>query len=110
MSLPAAPKALATSVGAGSVKPYSRFAVRSRRASPTRASGDKLGPRAHPRDTAVFVIEGGVVEWRESREGGEQSQQAELASSTVLWQPGGWERELTNLGPRPYRELRVEFR
>jgi hypothetical protein len=28
----------------------------------------------------------------------------------VLWQPGGWEREVTNLAPRPYRELRVEFR
>jgi quercetin dioxygenase-like cupin family protein len=76
----------------------------------TLAPGDKLGPRAHPRDTAVFVIEGGVVGWRESREGKEHSQQAELASSTVLWQPSGWERELTNLGPRTYRELRVEFR
>jgi quercetin dioxygenase-like cupin family protein len=76
----------------------------------TLAPGDKLGPRAHPRDAAVFVIEGGVVGWRESREGKEHSQQAELASSTVLWQPGGWEREVTNLGPRPYRELRVEFR
>src|ERR1700730_4330441 len=76
----------------------------------TLAPGDKLGPRAHPRDAAVFVIEGGVVGWRESREGKEHSQQAELASSTVLWQPSGWERELTNLAPRPYRELRVEFR
>jgi quercetin dioxygenase-like cupin family protein len=76
----------------------------------TLAPGDKLGPRAHPRDAAVFVIEGGVVGWRESREGKEHSQQAELASSTVLWQPGGWEREVTNLAPRPYRELRVEFR
>jgi len=76
----------------------------------TLAPGDKLGPRAHPRDTAVFVIEGGVVRWRETREGKEHSQQADVASSTVLWQPGGWERELSNLGTRPYRELRVEFR
>ena len=76
----------------------------------TLAPGNKLGPRAHPRDTALFVIEGGVVGWRESREGEKRSHQAELASSTVLWQPGGWDREVTNLGSRLYRELRVEFR
>jgi hypothetical protein len=44
------------------------------------------------------------------REGVERAQELDLASSTVLWQPGGGERELTNVGARPYRELRVEFR
>jgi predicted metal-dependent enzyme (double-stranded beta helix superfamily) len=76
----------------------------------TLAPGDKAGPRAHPRDTAVFVIEGGRVRQREMRDGTERSQEAEPASSTVLWQPGGCERELTNVGSRQYRELRLEFR
>jgi mannose-6-phosphate isomerase-like protein (cupin superfamily) len=76
----------------------------------TLAPGDKAGPRTHPRDAAVFVIEGGRVRQREMHEGAEHSQEAELASSTVLWQPGGCERELTNLGALPYRELRIEFR
>lgn len=76
----------------------------------TLAPGDKAGPQAHPRDTAVFVIEGGRVRQREVREGDERAQELSLASSTVLWQPGGWERELTNVGSRPYRELRLEFR
>ena len=76
----------------------------------TLAPGDKAGLRAHPRDAAVFVIEGGRVRQREIRESAERLQEAELASSTVLWQPGGCERELTNVGSRPYRELRLEFR
>jgi quercetin dioxygenase-like cupin family protein len=76
----------------------------------TLAPRDKAGPRTHPRDAAVFVIEGGRVRQREMHEGAEHSQEAELASSTVLWQPGGCERELTNLGALPYRELRIEFR
>jgi quercetin dioxygenase-like cupin family protein len=76
----------------------------------TLAPGDKAGPRAHPRAAAVFVIEGSRVREREVRDGTERSQEAEVASSTVLWQPGGSERELTNVGSRAYRELRVEFR
>ena len=76
----------------------------------TLAPGDKAGPRAYPRDTAVFVIEGGRVRRRETREGKEDTQELDLASSAVLWQPGGCERELANVGSRPYRELRVEFR
>ncbi len=42
----------------------------------TLAPGDKAGPRAHPRDTAVFVIEGGRVRQREVRDGTERSQEA----------------------------------
>jgi len=79
----------------------------------TLAPGDKAGPRAHPRDTAVFVIEGGRVKQREVRDGTEHSQEVERASSTVLWQPAqldGCERELMNVGSRLYRELRLEFR
>jgi quercetin dioxygenase-like cupin family protein len=76
----------------------------------TLAPGDTAGPRAHPRDAAVFVIEGGTVRLREVREGSERAEQLDLASSTGLWQPGGCKRELTNVGSRPYRELRVEFR
>jgi hypothetical protein len=76
----------------------------------TLAPGDSVGPRAQPRDSAVFVIEGGRVRQREVRDGTEHSQEAERASSTVLWQPGGCERELTNVGSCPYRELRVELR
>ena len=76
----------------------------------TLAPGDKTGPRSHPRDAAVFVIEGGSVRQREVRDGTERSHQAEVASSTVLWQPGGCERELTNVGSCAYRELRVELR
>ena len=76
----------------------------------TLAPGDTAGPRAHPRDAAVFVIEGGRVRQREVRDGAARAQELELASSTVLWQPGGCERELTNVGARLYRELRVEFR
>ncbi len=76
----------------------------------TLAPRDKSSPQSHPRDTAVFVIEGGRVRQREVREGDERAQEFGLASSTVLWQPGGWERELTNVGSRPYRELRLEFR
>ncbi|MGH7914219.1 MAG: hypothetical protein ACREPW_06170 [Candidatus Binataceae bacterium] len=74
------------------------------------APNDKAGPRAHPRDAAVFVIEGARVRWREARDGTELSREADLPSSTVLWQSGGWERELTNVDSSPYRELRVEFR
>jgi predicted metal-dependent enzyme (double-stranded beta helix superfamily) len=76
----------------------------------TLAPGGRADLRAHPRDAAVFVIEGGRVRQREVREGTERAQELDLASSTVLWQPGGCERELTNVGARPYRELRVEFR
>src|SRR6185437_3859897 len=76
----------------------------------TLAPGDTAGSRAHPRDAAVFVIEGGTVRLREVREGSERAELLDLASSTGLWQPGGCERELTNVGSRPYRELRVEFR
>jgi predicted metal-dependent enzyme (double-stranded beta helix superfamily) len=76
----------------------------------TLAPGDKTGPRSHQRDAAVFVIEGGSVRQREVRDGTERSHQAEVASSTVLWQPGGCERELTNVGSCAYRELRVELR
>ncbi|MGA8569743.1 MAG: hypothetical protein WB580_18295 [Candidatus Binataceae bacterium] len=74
------------------------------------APGDTAGPRAHTRDAAVFVIEGGRVRQREVRDGAARAQELDLASSTVLWQPGGCERELTNVGSRLYRELRVEFR
>jgi len=74
----------------------------------TLAPGDTAGPRAHPRDAAVFVIEGGRVRQCEMRQG--SAQEIDLASSTALWQPGGCERELTNVGSRTYRELRVEFR
>jgi predicted metal-dependent enzyme (double-stranded beta helix superfamily) len=56
----------------------------------TLAPGDRAGPRALARDAAVFVIEGGQVKQREVREGTERSQELDLASSTVLWQPGGW--------------------
>ena len=76
----------------------------------TLAPGDKAGPRAHPRDAAVFVIEGGRVRQREMRDGAEHAQELDLTTSTVLWQRSGGERELTNVGSRPYRELRVEFR
>lgn len=76
----------------------------------TLAPGDTAGPRAHPRDTAVFVIEGGRIRQGEVRDGTERVQELDLASSTVLWQPGGCARELTNVGSRTYRELRVEFR
>lgn len=76
----------------------------------TLAPGDKAGPRAHPRDAAVFVIEGGRVRQREMCDGVEHAQELDLATSTVFWQRGGCERELTNVGARPYRELRVEFR
>jgi hypothetical protein len=76
----------------------------------TLAPGDTAGPRAHPRDAAVFVIEGGRARQREVRQGAESAQELDLASSTALWQPGGCERELTNVGSRTYRELRVEFR
>lgn len=72
--------------------------------------GDEARPRACPRDAAVFVIEGGRVRQREVRDGRERLQEVDLASSAVVWQPGGCERELTNLGSRQYRELRVEFR
>jgi quercetin dioxygenase-like cupin family protein len=74
------------------------------------APGDRADLRAHPRDAAVFVLEGGRVKQREVREGTERARELDLASSTVLWQPGGCERELTNVGARPYRELRLEFR
>jgi predicted metal-dependent enzyme (double-stranded beta helix superfamily) len=76
----------------------------------TLGPGDAAGPRAHPRDAAVFVIEGGRVRQREVHDGKARAQELDLASSTVLWQPGGYERELTNLGSPRYRELRVEFR
>ena len=76
----------------------------------TLAPGDTAGPRAHPRDAAVFVIEGGRIRQSETRDGNERAQEFDLASSTVLWQPGGYERELSNVGSRRYRELRVEFR
>jgi len=76
----------------------------------TLAPGDKAGPRASPRDAAVFVIEGGRLRQREVRDGQERLEEIDLASSAVVWQAGGCERELTNLGPRQYRELRVEFR
>jgi predicted metal-dependent enzyme (double-stranded beta helix superfamily) len=76
----------------------------------TLAPGDTAGPRAHLRDTAVFVIEGGRVRQSETRDGNERAHELELASNTVLWQPGGSERELTNVGSQRYRELRVEFR
>jgi predicted metal-dependent enzyme (double-stranded beta helix superfamily) len=76
----------------------------------TLAPGDTARPRAHLRDAAVFVIEGGRVRQSETRDGNERAQELDLASSTVLWQPGGYERELTNVGSQRYRELRVEFR
>jgi quercetin dioxygenase-like cupin family protein len=76
----------------------------------TLAPGDTAEPRAHMRDAAVFVIEGGRVRQREVRDGAERSQELDLASSTVFWQPGGYERELSNVSPQRYRELRVEFR
>jgi predicted metal-dependent enzyme (double-stranded beta helix superfamily) len=76
----------------------------------TLAPGDKMGPRLCPRDTAVFVIEGGRVRQREASSGAERSQEIDLASSAGLWLPGGCERELTNVGSRPYREIRVELR
>ena len=76
----------------------------------TLAPGGKAGPRACPRDAAVFVIEGGRTRLREVREGRERLHEIDLVSSAALWRPGGCERELTNLGPGQYRELRVEFR
>ena len=76
----------------------------------TLAPGDTAEPRAHTRDAVVFVIEGGRVRQREVRDGAERSQEFDLSSSTVLWQPGGYERELSNVGSERYRELRVEFR
>jgi quercetin dioxygenase-like cupin family protein len=72
--------------------------------------GDKVGLRRCPRDAAVFVIEGGRVGQREVREGKDDTQELDLASSTVLWQPNGCERELINVGSRTNRELRLEFR
>jgi len=76
----------------------------------TLAPGDKAGPRGCPRDAAVFVIEGGRVRQREVRDGRERLEDIDFASSAVVWQWGGCERELTNLGSRQYREIRVEFR
>jgi predicted metal-dependent enzyme (double-stranded beta helix superfamily) len=76
----------------------------------TLAPGDRAELRVHPRDAAVFVIEGGRVEQREVCEGTERTRELDRPSSTVLWQPGGCERELINVGSRPYRELRLEFR
>ena len=72
--------------------------------------GDTTGLLEYPRDTAIFVLEGGSVREREIRSGDERSRTVELASSTVLWHRGGWSRELTNAGSRPYRELRLELR
>jgi Auxin binding protein len=76
----------------------------------TVAPGSSVGPRAESRDAVVFVIDGGRISLRESRNAETNTKQVELAPSTVLWQPGGWERELINLGPRAYRDIRVEFR
>jgi hypothetical protein len=74
------------------------------------APGSSLGPQVGSRDAAIFVIDGGRVRLRESRDGKARSQELELAPSTVLWQPGGSERELTNVGPHMYHDIRVEFR
>lgn len=76
----------------------------------TLAPGDGTELRAYPRDAAAFVLEGGRVKQREVRAGAERARVLDLASSTVLWQPGECQRELTNVGARTYRELRLEFR
>lgn len=72
--------------------------------------GDTTGLIEYPRDSAIFVLEGGSLQEHEIRAGDERSRAIELASSTVLWQPGGWSRELVNTGTGTYRELRLELR
>lgn len=74
------------------------------------APGHTIGLPAHPRDAAVFVIEGGRVRQLEARDGDERAQDLDLASSTVFWRPSGYERQITNIGSQWYRELRVELR
>ena len=77
----------------------------------TLAPGDETGMRYHEHDAAVFVVEGGRAKLIEKTDGGrEQTRDATLGSSTVLWQPRGAYRNTINLGDRRYRELRVEFR
>ncbi len=74
------------------------------------APGSSVNPQVDSRDAAIFVIDGGRIVLRESRSGETRSEVIELAPSTVLWQPRGWERELTNVGINVYRDIRIELR
>jgi quercetin dioxygenase-like cupin family protein len=76
----------------------------------TLAPGESIAPRPYPRDAAVFVIEGGSLQEREIRNGLERSRTFDAQPSTTMWYSGGWNRALTNIGSRTYRELRVELR
>jgi hypothetical protein len=62
-------------------------------------------------DAAIYVIEGSRIAIDEEVDAGPQRTiEEDRLPTTGLWSPGGPRRQLRNVGPSRYRELRVELK
>lgn len=77
----------------------------------TLAPGQATGARRAERDAAVFVVEPGKVKVVERGSGGSERALEEMRKAKdVRWEPAGVERDVANVGPGRYRQIRVEIK
>ena len=77
----------------------------------TLAPGQNARMQRAERDAAVFVVDPGKVKVVERESAGsERTLEEARESKDVRWERSGVEREIVNLGPGRYREVRVEIK
>jgi len=76
----------------------------------TLAAGQSLGMQRCERDAAAYVLQSSKVRVVERAAGAEQIREETRIAKDVCWMPRGVERELVNVGPGVYRQIRIEIK
>ena len=72
--------------------------------------GASSGIYRQPNDAAVYVLSGSRIRLVEESESGKRSFEEDRRTNSAAWFPGGFGREIVNLGNSPYRHVSVEVK